>query len=102
MTLKDKLYYLDPEDIPCTLDRLVTSRELLPEHLTKLAALECGEALEVLWPGDLYGDTIVCCGTARHVAAHQTLWEHGATRHLSDAGSWMLARKLIETIDGVS
>ena len=94
----DKLYYLDPEDTPCTLDRLVTDRPLTPSHIAQLSALECGEALKVWWSGDVE-ESIVCCGTARHVAAHRVLWEHGATRHMSDAGSWELAKDLIKAID---
>lgn len=98
----DKLYFLDPEDIPCSLDRLVTTCPLLPEQREKLAALECGDMLELMWPEAPYSNTIVCCGTERHVVALAVLCEAGATKHLSDAESLALVRNLIKSIDKAS
>ena len=97
----NKLYYLDPGDIPCTLERLVTSRPLSETHQKKLISLECGERVEILWPGETYGDEIVCCGSERHVTVHDTLRESGVLSSLSDDEAWSLVRQLIENVDKV-
>lgn len=72
-----KLYRTDPDHTPVPLrDLQVTSGSGLPltdPHIAAMERLECGDEIELLWPDDVYGVWVRCCGDEAEWAIVQTL-----------------------------
>jgi len=89
-----KLYRIDCEDIPTTLDMIDLPYPIAESDKERASTLEAGDEMVIRWVAEGYVVWLQCCGTAQEYKVVQTLTEYGLENAIAFSAAGAVVKAL--------